>query len=557
MTEKADRTGDSGGGGESGSARPGGAFPGVPARAWLALALVVLWAGGLRFAGLDRVPAGLFRDEAEKGYNAWAILKAGGAVEFSAGEGGRAVIGWNSWPFVIDVMGVRTSAIYQYASVPFIAAGGLTAGTTRMAAAMAGTLAVALLGMLLLRVWGRNLAPGGAALIAALWLALCPWHVVFSRWALQGIFVPVGMIGVLAGAAGAERGRRWGFPLAGAALGFMFYAYSGAQPFVLAWAAGLAALYAPTIVRLPLSFAVGVALMAVGVVPRLVVTLQEGGAVRLDAVAIWTEEGSTAGSVAAAFARNYLSHFDPIFLFVRGDALPRHGIAGLGQLLLIDAVLLPVGLVASFRRKLPLRGALALAFVLGPVGAAITRVGIPHALRALPMVVPAAVWGGLGLAVVSEWVVKRVEAGASGEEANRRAARSRGRALAAVGLAAAMMFGMRVFGIYWTQQREDAAVRAAFSASEREAFEEVAAARGEGERVWVSGGILYAPYFAMFFEHLPPRATAVEGLEAQGIVVFPPGAEMEAAVRERMRAGDWMISYDAATGEAGVWWKGE
>lgn len=541
----------------------GGAGKGGGARMWAALGLIVVLAAGLRFTGLERVPAGLFRDEAEKGYNAWAILKDGGAVEFSAGEGGRAVMGWNARPYVIDVMGVKTSALYQYASVPFVAAGGLTVGTTRMAAALAGTLAVALLGVALLGAWGGGAtggavrgAPAGAALCAALWLAMSPWHWVFSRWALQGIFVPVGMVGVLAGAAGAERERRWGFPLAGASLGFMFYAYSGAQPFVLAWAAGLAGLYGRRIAAQPWAFAAGVGLMALGVVPMLAVTLQEGGAARLDAVAIWTQEGATPGSVVAAFMKNYLAHFSPVFLFVSGDALPRHGVAGLGQLPAIDAVLLPAGLVASFRRRLPLRGALLLAFVLGPVGAAITRVGIPHALRALPMVVPAAVWGGLGLAVAVEWVMSKVEAtGAAGDEAKRRAARGRGRVLAALGVAAAVAFGLRVFGIYWTQHREDAAVRASFAASERAAFERVASERRAGERVWVSGGILYAPYFAMFFEELPPKATAMEGLEAQGVVIFQPGAEV--AVRERMQAGDWMISYDAATGEAGVWRKGE
>src|SRR5690606_11871892 len=141
------------------------------------------------------------------------------------------------------------------------------------------------------------------------------------------------------------------------------------QPFVLAWAAGLAVLYARRIAARPWPFAAGVGLMALGVAPTAAVTLQEGGAARLDAVAIWTEDGATPGSVAAAFMKNYLAHIHPVFLFVSGDALPRHGIPGLGQLLLIDAVLLPVGLVAGFRRKLPLRGALLLAFVLGPVGA--------------------------------------------------------------------------------------------------------------------------------------------------------------------------------------------
>ena len=81
------------------------------------------------------------------------------------------------------------------------------------------------MGLLLLKIWSPVMA-----LTVMLALALCPWHYVFSRWALQGIFVPFGMVGVLGGIAAIERERKWGFPLAGAAMGFIYYCYSGAQP---------------------------------------------------------------------------------------------------------------------------------------------------------------------------------------------------------------------------------------------------------------------------------------------------------------------------------------
>jgi hypothetical protein len=39
-------------------------------------------------------------------------------------------------------------------------------------------------------------------------------------------------------------------------------------------------------------------------------------------VAIWTEEGATAAIChASQFVRNYLAHFNPIFLFLSGDEL--------------------------------------------------------------------------------------------------------------------------------------------------------------------------------------------------------------------------------------------
>jgi hypothetical protein len=65
------------------------AAPAVSFAAWLALAGIVVLAAGLRFSGLNHVPEGLFRDEAEKGYNAWAIATQGGCGGVF-GRSGRA-----------------------------------------------------------------------------------------------------------------------------------------------------------------------------------------------------------------------------------------------------------------------------------------------------------------------------------------------------------------------------------------------------------------------------------------------------------------------------------
>ncbi|MCH8333983.1 hypothetical protein IIC65_08625, partial [Candidatus Sumerlaeota bacterium] len=101
---------------------------------WVCWTFILLVAAVIRFVDLENLPAGLFRDEAEKGYNAYALATSGGAVEFPVSEGRAGPIRWRRWPAVIDVMGVKTSALYQYASVPFVRLFGLGVGSTRMAA---------------------------------------------------------------------------------------------------------------------------------------------------------------------------------------------------------------------------------------------------------------------------------------------------------------------------------------------------------------------------------------------------------------------------------------
>lgn len=509
---------------------------------WLAWAAIAVAAAAIRLIGLDGSPAGLFRDEAEKGYNAYSLAVSGGVIETPIDPDRGLELRWRRWPYVIDVMGAKTSAIYQYASIPFVKLFGLSVGSTRMAAAMAGSLTVALLGALLLWVW-----PPGAALGAMAWLALCPWHYIFSRWAAQGIFVPLGMTATLLGLIGVQRRRPWGFPLAGAALGLCFYAYSGAQPFVLLWGAGLFFVYRGYAADQKRSLIAGLAVFLALAAPRAMIVAFGGGAGRLDAVAVWNAEDATFLNTAGRIVANYLSHFSPLFLFAGGDSLPRHGINGWwGQLLAVDVLFLPIGLWVSFRRKAPLAEALALAFIFGPVGAAITREGIPHALRSLPMVIPAAVWGGLGLVTTAQWIARGGGFSRAAGAARPKSSRAYRTVLAGVALGACFVYAAAVLAVYWGKHRSDPETRRAFAADERQAFENLLEKRKPDQRVFVSAfvGNGYAPYFILFHVAPPPRETARGGLEALGFSLFDPRRSTPEQRFNQLAPGEWIVALD-------------
>ena len=201
-----------------------------PAFLFVILAIVVL-AGVLRFANLQDRPCGLFRDEAEKGYNAWSLATTGGAVDLSGIPGQNLQIKWRRLPWMIDVMGGKTSAIYQYTSVAVHLARrpqGLhnphgcrrRRHADRCPGRMAG----------LLRL-GRLGGPRRGLVAGALPLAfgLQP----LGRW--RGSLSLYSSCWPSPGVLGLARERRWGAPLLGAALGWLFYSYSGAQPIVAAW----------------------------------------------------------------------------------------------------------------------------------------------------------------------------------------------------------------------------------------------------------------------------------------------------------------------------------
>ena len=489
-------------------------------RTHLLLLLIVFAALLLRTLGLGDRPAGVFRDEAEKGYNAWALATTGGILEFLPGEG-RPPLRFRRLPFTVDVMGVQTSAIYHYAAAPIVGLAGLSPATIRLPAALAGGAAVLLLGLLLIRAWGP--APG---LLAALWLALQPWHLNFSRWALEGIFVPLLAGAVLGGCYGFERGRRWGLPLAGAGLGLMFYSYSGAQPLVAAWGLWLLASYGRRLRPADRSLWLGVALFLVPVIPSLVTLLAPGGAARLGRIAIWNAPGATVVSVARDFVVNYFAHFDPRFLFATGDANPRHNAAGLGQLCPLDALLIPLGLVWVWRRRPPLALALLGLLLCAPITAALTRIGIPHALRAIAFTLPAAALAGAGLSALIELGCK-LRPGRGGS------------LRAAAFLVAVTLVALSGVYQYWMRARQRPAVRVAFEQGERLAWRRLLSESQPEDRVFISGAIPYGLWFQLFHTQPDPRRVAAYGLDPR-FVYFDP-ATAPAVLAERLRPGDWVL----------------
>ncbi|HOE96570.1 MAG TPA: hypothetical protein PK847_08285 [Candidatus Sumerlaeota bacterium] len=506
-------------------------------RVWPLLLAIVVLAGMVRCLGLGNWPPGLFRDEAEKGYNAWALATTGGVVQFEPLPGQPPAPRFERRPFMISVAGTRTSAIYQYASIPFVGLGGLSVATTRMAAAAAGTLAVLLLGALIARAWG---APAGLAV--AFWLACSPWHLVFSRWALQGIFVPLLMAAVLWGLWLAERAptRRQGlagFPLAGFSLGMLYYAYSGASPFALAWGACLLILHRREIGRRPRAALAGLLLFLAWFIPTTAVRLAPGGAERLARIAIWSDPGLSAAGLLLAFLRNYLAHFDPRFLFLTGDAQPRHCIPGTGVLLLADAVLLPIGLVWTIRKRQPLAGALLAALLCAPIPAAITRVGIPHALRAIGMIVPAVAWSGAGLVVLLGWLLHRFDAIGSGAPESHR----RGRVYA--GLLLLALGGLAFNGLWrYGLHARDPIMQVAFQEGDRRAWQAAADRRG-AMRLHIPYLSPFTLYHYLFYFQVPPHQ-AHRVFENDGPVQwFNPEQEPVELVWQRMAPGEALMEW--------------
>ena len=138
------------------------------------LLLILLLAIFLRFWQLGLVPVGVTHDELGYIYNSYSISQTGKNVfgEF------LPLLSWlyiGNFPFL---------PVPIYMSVPFFWFFGLSAFVGRLPSAILGTLDVFLLYILVKQIFNKT----SLALLSALFLAISPWHLHFSRSAYDPNF---------------------------------------------------------------------------------------------------------------------------------------------------------------------------------------------------------------------------------------------------------------------------------------------------------------------------------------------------------------------------------
>ena len=151
------------------------------------LALILILGLFLRFTYLGRIPAGFSPDEASQAYSAYSLLQTG------RDEWGIA------WPIASFKSFLDYKAPLQtYLMIPSIALFGLNEFSARLPSVIFGVLAVLAIYLLTNEIFARrsrssdkltsvirNLSSKNIGLFAALFLAISPWHIQFSRTALE------------------------------------------------------------------------------------------------------------------------------------------------------------------------------------------------------------------------------------------------------------------------------------------------------------------------------------------------------------------------------------
>lgn len=163
---------------------------------------------------LGLYPGGVHADEAFAGYEAFSMLRYGA----------------DSWgyhnPVYLETWGSGMSALESYLMIPFIAIGGLNTLTIRIPQALLGIITVPLFFFFLKKITPKKeIAYWGSFL-----LAISPWHIMMSRYAMDCNMAPVFiLLGIFFAIHGLENEKYlllsalfWGISLYAYALNWIF-----------------------------------------------------------------------------------------------------------------------------------------------------------------------------------------------------------------------------------------------------------------------------------------------------------------------------------------------
>lgn len=308
---------------------------------------IIAIAALLRMLYLGSIPNGFMCDEASNAYDAYSIL-----------ETGRDRYG-EFLPIWLKAFGNDyRESLYVFITVPFLKIFGLNEFGARFPSALIGTITVVILYYLAKELFAQKVA-----LFAALFLAISPWHIHFSRVAFRAILLPcLFCLGLLFFVRSFKNPKY--LPVSSFTFGLSLWTYSSARVFVLLFLFGITLFFWRHLWQHKKYTLIALVLFSLIFIPLLMFWLSPAGMTRAKAVGIETNPIN--------ILKNYLSYFSPSFLFFHGQPDLNRSPANIGQLYYFELFTVFAGIISFI--KIPRRNQfiLGLWLILYPFPAALT-----------------------------------------------------------------------------------------------------------------------------------------------------------------------------------------
>lgn len=354
---------------------------------------IIFLAAFLRFYSISSNPPSLTWDEVAWGYNAYT-LGIDGKDEF-----GRFL------PITyIESFGDFKPPTYAYLSVLPVKIFGLNEFSTRFASAFLGTLSVLLTYILVQALFykeNKNFRTV-LALASSIVLTISPWHILLSRAAFEAnvatFFIMLGVTAFLL----AFQKNRWYLLLSIISFIISTYTFNTSRivsPLILFF---LSIVYVKKLYKIKTVVLTSTIIGVILIFPLALFLRTPQAQLRFQEVNIFNDSAiiTRVNSQIAAdnnawwskiihnrrltfgveFLKHYLDHFNPSFLFIKGDINPKFSIQDVGQLYVIELPFLLIGSFMLFKQKRSFWWIIPTWLIIGIIPAATAR-ETPHALR--------------------------------------------------------------------------------------------------------------------------------------------------------------------------------
>lgn len=384
------------------------------------MVLILFIALFLRVWHLGQNPPALSWDEAAWGYNAYSL-----------GMTGRDEFGKILPLTYLESFGDFKPPLYAYLTIPSVKIFGLNEFATRLPSAVFGSLTVLLTFFLTRELFRSRFKRDLLSILASFFLAISPWHIMLSRAAFEAnvatFFLVAGVTFFLLGMR-----KAWFFVLSAISFSLSLYTFNTARIMapllvLILVAAFYKKLWQNTLGnRANKKWVVGSFLLGVAIIlPLIFFLITPQAATRYKEVNIFSDNSIVIdanqeivndGGVwwskiihnrrwgyTLLFLRHYFDHFNPSFLFIKGDGNPKFSTQDVGELYLWDLPFILAGIYFLFKKKDSIWWLVPLWLLLGIVPSALAR-ETPHALRIETTLPTWQILIALGFAEIWTWV---------------------------------------------------------------------------------------------------------------------------------------------------------
>lgn len=371
---------------------------------------ILLIAVFLRSDQITSLPPSLNWDEVSIGYNAYSIFKT------ARDEWGQFL------PLSFRAFGDYKLPLYIYLDVPFVAMLGLNEIAVRLPSVLAGIGIVIFTFLILKELTKNNLLSLWGMFISA----ILPWLVIFSRIALEAnlaLFLTVASFYMFL----KSQKKSIFLPLSAVLLGLSAFSYNSSRVLIIPFLIleliflfkSIKKTYAILTLIILVSFISITFFQALtvdsGVRYKWITILDEGAITRINQLRGLSHLPSLLNQLVynkvtyfmtEAF-KNYLSYFDPNFLFRTGGSNFQFSVPGTGQIYLVMLPLILLGIWQMVRQRINWQLFILGWLLIAPIPGAITR-DAPHALRTIFLIIPLLFSAVIGIKWIKEYLPSKI-----------------------------------------------------------------------------------------------------------------------------------------------------